>query len=122
MLENMFIGDPPGNYDRILDFSTAVTGSLFFVPTADFLDNLPPAPGDVGQPPAAGPESDAGAESASVAPVAEVDGSLGIAGLKGSTLGPHRARVGPGRRAEGTQASLTTSFTFSPACFRFADP
>ena len=32
MLENMFIGDPPGNYDRILDFSTAVTGNLFFVP------------------------------------------------------------------------------------------
>jgi putative iron-dependent peroxidase len=25
MLQNMFIGDPPGNYDRILDFSTAVT-------------------------------------------------------------------------------------------------
>ena len=41
MLENMFVGDPPGNYDRILDFSTAVTGSLFFVPSADFLDDLP---------------------------------------------------------------------------------
>jgi len=39
MLENMFIGDPPGNHDRILDFSTAVTGCLFFVPTADFLDD-----------------------------------------------------------------------------------
>jgi putative iron-dependent peroxidase len=44
MLANMFIGDPPGNYDRILDFSTAVTGNLFFVPTADFLDD-PPDPG-----------------------------------------------------------------------------
>lgn len=43
MLRNMFIGDPPGNHDRILDFSTAVTGSLFFVPTAAFLDD-PPAP------------------------------------------------------------------------------
>ena len=32
MLNNMFIGNPPGNYDRILDFSTAVTGGLFFVP------------------------------------------------------------------------------------------
>ena len=41
----MFLGDPPGNYDRILDFSTAVTGSLFFVPTADFLDEPPPLPG-----------------------------------------------------------------------------
>lgn len=29
MLENMFVGRPPGNYDRILDFSTAVTGNLF---------------------------------------------------------------------------------------------
>jgi porphyrinogen peroxidase len=40
MLENMFIGRPPGNYDRILDFSTAVTGNLFFVPTATFLDDV----------------------------------------------------------------------------------
>ena len=40
MLRNMFIGDPPGNYDRILDFSTAVTGNLFFVPTVDLLDGL----------------------------------------------------------------------------------
>ena len=39
MLSNMFIGDPPGTYDRILDFSRAVTGGLFFVPTIDFLDN-----------------------------------------------------------------------------------
>ena len=40
MLRNMFIGDPVGNHDRILDFSTAVTGTLFFVPTAEFLDDL----------------------------------------------------------------------------------
>jgi putative iron-dependent peroxidase len=44
MLTNMFIGKPAGNYDRILDFSTAVTGCLFFVPTIDFLDNLPDRP------------------------------------------------------------------------------
>jgi porphyrinogen peroxidase len=44
MIRNMFIGDPPGNYDRILDFSTAVTGTLFFVPTEDFLDELPDPP------------------------------------------------------------------------------
>jgi putative iron-dependent peroxidase len=44
MLENMFIGDPPGSHDRLLDFSTAVTGTLFHVPTADFLDDPPPAP------------------------------------------------------------------------------
>jgi putative iron-dependent peroxidase len=41
MLRNMFIGKPPGTYDRILDFSTAVTGSLFFVPTVDLLDDPP---------------------------------------------------------------------------------
>src|ERR1700678_542046 len=39
MLDNMFIGRPPGNYDRILDFSRAVTGNLFFVPSATFLEN-----------------------------------------------------------------------------------
>ena len=44
MLRRMFLGEPEGNYDRILDFSTAITGTLFFVPTADFLDDLPPAP------------------------------------------------------------------------------
>ena len=38
MLENMFVGRPPGNYDRLLDFSRAVTGNLFFAPTATFLD------------------------------------------------------------------------------------
>ncbi|MCQ4211930.1 Dyp-type peroxidase [Streptomyces longispororuber] len=63
MLRNMFLGDPPGNHDRILDFSTAVTGCLFHVPSADFLDDLP-AP-----PPTA---ADA------------VDGSLGIGSLKGA--------------------------------------
>jgi putative iron-dependent peroxidase len=40
MLRNMFIGVPEGNHDRILDFSTAVTGSLFFVPSPAFLDGL----------------------------------------------------------------------------------
>ncbi len=42
MLENMFIGNPPGNYDHLLDFSRAVTGSLFFVPSATFLDAVTP--------------------------------------------------------------------------------
>lgn len=40
MLANMFVGRPDGNYDRLLDFSTAVTGSLFFVPSADLLEAL----------------------------------------------------------------------------------
>jgi len=40
MLENMFIGDPVGNTDKLLDFSTAHTGTLFFVPTFDLLEKL----------------------------------------------------------------------------------
>ena len=40
MLENMFIGRPPGNYDRLLDFSRAVTGTLFFVPPQTFLESV----------------------------------------------------------------------------------
>jgi putative iron-dependent peroxidase len=40
MLENMFVGRPPGTYDRLLDFSRAVTGSLFFVPSLDLLESL----------------------------------------------------------------------------------
>jgi len=38
--ENMFIGRPPGNYDKLLDFSRAVTGNLFFVPSATFLESV----------------------------------------------------------------------------------
>lgn len=40
MLTNMFVGVPEGNYDRILDFSTAQTGTLFFVPTFDMLKSF----------------------------------------------------------------------------------
>jgi porphyrinogen peroxidase len=43
MLRNMFLGTAEADHDRILDFSTAVTGNLYFVPTGDFLDD-PPAP------------------------------------------------------------------------------
>jgi len=41
MLQNMFVGKPPGNYDRLLDFSRAVTGTLFFAPSATFLEKVP---------------------------------------------------------------------------------
>jgi porphyrinogen peroxidase len=44
MLQRMFLGDPPASHDRVLDFSTPVTGTLFFVPTASFLDDLPDSP------------------------------------------------------------------------------
>lgn len=40
MLENMIVGRPAGNYDRLLDFSHAITGGLFFVPSADLLEEL----------------------------------------------------------------------------------
>jgi len=40
MIQNMFIGRPAGNYDRLLDFSRAVTGNLFFAPSAAFLESL----------------------------------------------------------------------------------
>ncbi|MFI1626856.1 Dyp-type peroxidase [Streptomyces noursei] len=63
MLANMFLGDPPGNTDRILDFSTAVTGGLFFVPSTDLLDS-PPAPPTGAHAP---PPSPAAAASASAA-------------------------------------------------------
>ncbi len=42
MLTNMFVGRPAGNYDRLLDFSRAVTGNLFFVPPATFFESLEP--------------------------------------------------------------------------------
>lgn len=40
MLGNMFVGNPPGTYDRLLDFSRAVTGTLFFVPPVAFLERF----------------------------------------------------------------------------------
>jgi porphyrinogen peroxidase len=77
MLQNMFVGRPPGNYDRLLDFSRAVTGSLFFVPSATFLDNVG----------ADAPEATAIATSAAApAPSATLplcDTSLRIGSLKG---------------------------------------
>ena len=71
MLDNMFLGDPPGNTDRILDFSTAVTGGLFFSPTVDFLDDPPPLPAPLVTELPAAPASD--------------DGSLSIGSLKGTS-------------------------------------
>jgi putative iron-dependent peroxidase len=74
MLENMFIGRPPGNYDRLLDFSTATTGTLFFVPSATFLENaLDTAP----PPDTTAPEAPVTAQAR--------DGSLGIGSLKGDS-------------------------------------
>jgi putative iron-dependent peroxidase len=82
MLESMFVGRPPGNYDRILDFSTAVTGNLFFIPTATFLDNVagaPTATSSAAQKPVA---VSVPAET-STSPAPSKNGSLGIGSLKG---------------------------------------
>src|SRR5258707_704407 len=76
MIENMFVGRPPGNYDRLLDFSRAVTGTLFFVPSATFLESVnddPAAairdPQSTLHPPPPGPGAP--------------DGSLAVGSLKG---------------------------------------
>jgi porphyrinogen peroxidase len=84
MLENMFIGRPPGNYDRILDFSTAVTGNLFFVPTATFLDNVSPDQRAPAESSGAGkPATSSASVATSASTVPAKDGSLGIGSLKG---------------------------------------
>ncbi len=85
MLQRMFFGDPPGNYDRILDFSTAVTGSLFFVPTADFLDDPPVLPDDAGSTRSPADDQSAAPEEAVGRPAPVGEGSLGIGGLKGES-------------------------------------
>jgi putative iron-dependent peroxidase len=77
MLENMFVGRPPGNYDRLLDFSRAVTGTLFFVPSATFLESVNDA-AHAQATPAAG-STDQPAPSRAPAP----DGSLAVGSLKG---------------------------------------
>jgi putative iron-dependent peroxidase len=78
MMENMFVGRPPGNYDRLLDYSRALTGGLFFVPSADLLDELPDrAP--------ASAETSTPTPPVSATPQEESrDGTLNIGSLKGT--------------------------------------
>jgi porphyrinogen peroxidase len=78
MLENMFVGNPPGNYDRLLDFSRAVTGSLFFVPTATFLDNV-----SDDEPAESSAAAASSTEESTPSARRANDGSLGIGSLKG---------------------------------------
>jgi putative iron-dependent peroxidase len=79
MLENMFVGRPPGNYDRLLDFSRAVTGSLFFAPSLTFLENLRD------EEPSTKPASIPLAEPDRSPSSPVRDTSLGIGSLKGVT-------------------------------------
>jgi putative iron-dependent peroxidase len=78
MLVNMFVGRPAGNYDRLLDFSRAVTGTLFLAPSATFLEQV----GD-DAPAAAAAPPDTSIALPSQPAVAVRDGSLNIGSLKG---------------------------------------
>ena len=66
MLERMFVGVPPGGYDRLLDFSVAMTGTTFFAPTAAMLEDLAEplgddaAPGDAPAPASSPPAASLG--------------------------------------------------------------
>jgi putative iron-dependent peroxidase len=80
MIENMFVGRPPGNYDRLLDFSRAVTGTLFFVPSATFLESV-----NDDAPAAAMPAARATLGSAPPSTASAPDGSLGVGSLKGES-------------------------------------
>jgi len=79
MLENMFVGRPPGNYDRLLDFSRAVTGNLFFAPSLTFLEAIGGDQPGVLAAPLVEPATVEGFPSTS----RQSDGSLGIGSLKG---------------------------------------
>jgi porphyrinogen peroxidase len=80
MLVNMFIGRPPGNYDRLLDFSRAVTGTLFFVPSATLLENVATAKADPQIADRIWKEPEA--QDNSKPRLSPSDGSLGIGSLK----------------------------------------
>jgi putative iron-dependent peroxidase len=80
MLVNMFVGRPPGNYDRLLDFSRAVTGTLFFVPSATFLENV--ATREATPSPVAQTTKERDVEDKPKSRLSPLDGSLGIGSLK----------------------------------------
>ncbi|MGH9638747.1 MAG: Dyp-type peroxidase [Candidatus Acidiferrales bacterium] len=80
MLQNMFVGKPPGNYDRLLDFSRAVTGNLFFVPSSAFLENIAEDRSAAAVP----SEASSAVEPTPFTP-REKGASLGIGSLKGDT-------------------------------------
>lgn len=89
MIERMFVGDPPGFHDRILDVSTAVTGTTFFVPSNPVLQGL--AVSGAGEPSAADAGAAAPPASAAGAPAAP-EHSLGIGSLRGVSAAPSGAR------------------------------
>jgi putative iron-dependent peroxidase len=85
MLRNMFLGSPPGNTDRILDFSTAHTGTLFFTPALDFLDDVPGPRADAAAGDATADAAPVAAASDHSAPSDATATDLGIGGLRAAT-------------------------------------
>jgi putative iron-dependent peroxidase len=79
MLQRMFIGDPPGLHDRLLDFSTAETGSVFFAPSAAFLEAMDDDPDPAGP---EGPTTAPTPAATPVTPASPADGSLGLGSLR----------------------------------------
>ena len=75
MLERMFIGDPPGLHARLLDFSTAQTGSVVFAPTAAFLEAMDDDPAPSGP-------ADPASAVVPATPPSTADGSLGLGSLR----------------------------------------
>lgn len=75
MLERMFIGDPPGLHDRLLDFSTAQTGSVFFAPSSAFLEAMDDDPAPSGP-------ADPASAVVPATPPSTADGSLGLGSLQ----------------------------------------
>ncbi|MDO5617521.1 Dyp-type peroxidase [Kocuria sp.] len=86
MLRRMFIGNPAGNHDRILDFSTAVTGSKYFVPSVDLLDDIDSlAAADAGAPAVSQQqvvEDNSVTTADQPSPISDSSGSLGIGSLR----------------------------------------
>ncbi len=80
MLMNMFVGRPPGNYDRLLDYVRVVTGTLFFVPSATFLEDVPTETAAPSMAPAPN-SNEAKLEEAPKSRLSSPDGSLGIGSL-----------------------------------------
>jgi len=83
MMRNMFIGSPEGNYDRLLDFSRAVTGGLFFVPSQPLLEQLADGPLDARDAPAE--PAPAAAAAPALAGAGTGSGSLEIGSMKGTS-------------------------------------
>lgn len=106
MLRRMFIGEPAGNYDRILDFSTALTGNIFFAPPQDFLEDaddhaLPSAE------PAPGPDNP-------TQPATELSAAAGL-GLGGADVSTSSEATGTdGDEPAATEPTPTTTPTATP--------